>query len=91
VLRKTRQPVWVKPDWAFVEEGFEPPEGLGPRIDDRSLGDYGLYLGEGYIIHGTLFQTLLGRRLTHGCIRLGDEDLEYVYKNVPLGTRVFLY
>jgi L,D-transpeptidase YbiS len=91
VERKTRNPVWIKPDWAFAEEGVEPPEGLSHRVDDRSLGDYGLYLGDGYIIHGTLFQTLLGRSLTHGCVRLGDEDLEYVYQKVPLGTRVFLY
>jgi len=56
-----------------------------------SLGDYGLYMGDGYIIHGTLFKSLLGRRVTHGCVRLGDEDLEFVYKNAPLGTRVYLY
>lgn len=91
VQRKVRDPVWYKPDWAFIEEGFEPPKSSRDRIDDVSLGDYGLYLGDGYIIHGTLFQTLLGQRITHGCIRLGDADLEYVYKNVPVGARVYLY
>ncbi len=35
-----------------------------------------LYMRDGYIIHGTIFKTLLGKRVTHGCIRLGDEDLE---------------
>ncbi len=91
VQRKVRNPVWIKPDWAFVEQGFLPPKDFRQRVDDVSLGDYGLYLGDGYIIHGTLFQTLLGRPLTHGCIRLGDEDLEYVYRNTPVGARVFLY
>lgn len=91
VVRKQRDPVWIKPDWAFVEEGFEPPRDGSGRYDPLALGDYALYLGDGYIIHGTLFQTLLGRRVTHGCIRLGDEDLEYVYRTVPLGSRVFLY
>lgn len=91
VERKVRNPIWFKPDWAFVEEGFQPPKSSRDRIDDVSLGDYGLYLGDGYIIHGTLFQTLLGQRVTHGCIRLGDADLEYVYKNLPLGARVYLY
>ena len=38
-----------------------------------------------------LFKTLLGRRVTHGCIRLGDEDLEFVYRNTPIGSRVYLY
>jgi len=91
ILRKVKNPVWVKPDWAFIEEGIEPPRGLRARIDDYSLGDYGLYMRDGYIIHGTVFKTLLGKRVTHGCIRLGDEDLEFVYKNVPAGARVFLY
>ena len=92
VERKVKDPVWVKPDWAFIEEGYvPPPKGAEERYDRFSLGDYGLYLGDGYIIHGTLFQTLLGRRVTHGCIRLGDEDLKYVYQKVPLGARVYLY
>ncbi len=91
VVRKVRDPRWFKPDWAFIEEGMKPPDDWRDRVDDVSLGEYGLYLGDGYIIHGTLFQTLLGQRITHGCIRLGDEDLEYVYRTVPVGARVFLY
>jgi len=91
VLRKVKDPVWVKPDWAFIEEGYEPPKSMRDRIDDFSLGDYGLYMRDGYIIHGTIFKTLLGKRVTHGCIRLGDEDLEYVYRSVPSGARVFIY
>jgi L,D-transpeptidase YbiS len=91
VIRKTRNPVWIKPDWAFVEEGYLPPERFADRRDDVSLGDYGLYLGDGYLIHGTLFKSLLGRKVTHGCIRLGDEDLEFAYEKLPLGARVYLY
>jgi L,D-transpeptidase ErfK/SrfK len=92
VERKVRNPIWAKPDWAFIEEGFKPPPPDSPdRFDDVSLGDYALYMGDGYIIHGTLFKTLLGRRVTHGCIRLGDDDLEYVYHHARIGTRVFLY
>jgi len=91
VQRKVRNPVWVKPDWAFIEEGELPPNNPRERMDDVSLGDYGLYLGDGYIIHGTLFQSLLGQPATHGCVRLGDKDLEYVYKTVPVGSRVYLY
>ncbi len=91
IERKQKNPVWIKPDWAFIEEGEEPPKDPAERVDPYSLGDYGLYMGDGYIIHGTLFKTLLGRRVTHGCIRLGDEDLEFLYRNVPLGTRVYLY
>ncbi|HEX9799658.1 MAG TPA: L,D-transpeptidase [Thermoanaerobaculia bacterium] len=91
IWRKRRDPVWVKPDWAFIEEGFEPPRGMRDRVDDYSLGDYALDMPDGYLIHGTVFKTLLGRRVTHGCIRLGDEDLEFAYKTVPVGARVFLF
>jgi L,D-transpeptidase YbiS len=91
ILRKVKDPVWIKPDWAFVEEGFEPPRSQRERVDDYSLGDYGLYMRDGYIIHGTIFKTLLGKRVTHGCIRLGDEDLEFAYKTIPVGARVFLF
>jgi L,D-transpeptidase YbiS len=91
VERKVKHPVWAKPDWAFVEEGLLPPTDPNERFDDVSLGDYALYIGDGYIIHGTLFKSLLGRRVTHGCIRLGDEDLEFLYRHAPIGTRVYLY
>jgi len=91
IWRKRRDPVWIKPDWAFIEEGYEPPKGMRDRVDDYSLGDYALDMPDGYIIHGTVFKTLLGRRVTHGCIRLGDEDLKFVYDTVPVGARVFLF
>ncbi len=91
VRNKVRDPVWIKPDWAFVEEGVPIPKNRRERYDDVSLGDYALYLGDGYLIHGTIFQTLLGTPVTHGCIRLGDADLEYVYRNVPVGSRVYIH
>ncbi|MCB1036246.1 MAG: L,D-transpeptidase [Acidobacteria bacterium] len=91
VQRKTREPVWIKPDWAFIEEGQRPPEDDRQRRDDISMGRYGLYLGDGFLIHGTIFQTLLGRKVTHGCVRLGDQDLETVYRLVPVGARVLFY
>ena len=92
VQRKVKDPIWAKPDWAFIEDGYQPPPpGSADRFDDFSLGKYGLYMGDGYIIHGTIFQTLLGQRVTHGCIRVGDKDLEWIYKEVPLGAKVYLY
>jgi len=91
VVGKRRDPVWNKPEWAFVEEGFLPPSDLRHRVDTVSLGAYAIDLGDGYLIHGTLFPSLLGQSVTHGCIRLGDEDLEYVYRTVPVGAPVYLY
>ena len=91
VLSKTRNPVWNKPDWAFVEDGIPIPKRAADRLDTYSLGDYALYLGDGYLIHGTLYQRLLGRSVTHGCVRLGDDDLAAVYAAAPIGTRVYIY
>ncbi len=91
ILRKQKNPLWIKPDWAFIEEGYLPPKNARDRVDDFSLGDYGLYMRDGYIIHGTIFKTLLGKRVTHGCIRLGDEDLKFVYDTVPTNARVYLF
>lgn len=91
IRRKVKDPVWVKPDWAFIEEGERPPTRRSERYDDVSLGDYALYMDDGYLIHGTLFQTLLGRGVTHGCIRLGDKDLELVFRRVPTGAAVLIF
>jgi L,D-transpeptidase YbiS len=43
------------------------------------------------MIHGTLYQRLLGLPVTHGCIRLGDDDLEAVYKILTPGSKVFIF
>jgi L,D-transpeptidase YbiS len=43
------------------------------------------------MIHGTLYERLLGRSVTHGCIRLGKEDLRKVFGAVPIGTPIYIY
>ncbi len=91
VKEKKKDPVWTKPDWAFVEEGEPLPRKWSERIDEATLGEYALYLGDGYMIHGTLYQRYLGRPVTHGCIRLGDDDLAAVYQASPVGTPVLLF
>lgn len=92
VRNKVTNPVWKKPDWAFVEEGLPVPSYNSPlRYEYGVLGDYALILGDGYMIHGTLYQRFLGRPVTHGCVRLNDSDLEVVYKNLSIGSKVFMY
>ena len=79
VLSRAENPVWRKPDWAFVEEGQPIPKNPGDRLDYGSLGEYALYFGNGYMIHGTLYERLLGRAVSHGCIRVGRDDLRKVW------------
>jgi lipoprotein-anchoring transpeptidase ErfK/SrfK len=92
VQNKVTNPVWTKPDWAFIEEGLPvPPAGHSSRREANVLGDYALILGKGYMIHGTLYQRLIGSPVTHGCVRLLDDDLEAVYQALPIGSKVFIY
>ncbi len=91
VTSKLVNPTWIKPDWAFIEEGEKPPEDFNERVDNDSLGDYALGFGAGYFIHGTLYTRLLGRNVTHGCVRVGDDDLKAVFQSVGLGTRILIY
>jgi L,D-transpeptidase ErfK/SrfK len=84
-------PVWRKPDWAFIEEGLPVPEDPDDRIEYGALGRYALPFGDGYLIHGTLYERLLGSPVTHGCIRLGRDDLARLYASVEVGTPVLIF
>jgi L,D-transpeptidase ErfK/SrfK len=91
VLSMLRNPVWAKPDWAFVEEGQPIPTNPADRLETGSLGEYALYFGNGYMIHGTLYERLLGRAVSHGCVRVGRDDLRKVWANARIGTPIFIY
>ncbi len=92
ILGKERNPVWIRPDWSYVEENMPvPPVNDPDRVVRRVLGKYALILGNGYKIHGTTYTDLLGTQFTHGCISVGDSDLEILYKTVRVGTKVYIY
>ena len=91
VLSKAENPIWRRPDWAFIEEGETIPRNPADRLEYGSLGEYALYFGNGYMIHGTLYERLLGRPVSHGCIRLGKEPLREVFRQSPIGTPVYIY
>lgn len=91
VKNKRTDPVWKRPDWDYIERGEAFPRRDSDRIEYGMLGDYALDLGDGYMIHGTLYERLLGRGVTHGCIRLGKDDLATVYRECPIGTPIYIY
>lgn len=70
---------------------YVPPMGSKNRKVEGELGKYKLDLGEGYLLHGTPDKESIGMAATHGCVRLRDEDIEWLYENVPVGTRVYIY
>ena len=89
---KTTNPVWKKPDWAFVEEGLPiPPKDDFSRYEYGVLGDYALALGDGYLIHGTIYKRFLGMPVTHGCVRLNDEDLKVIFNTLNIGSKVYIF
>jgi lipoprotein-anchoring transpeptidase ErfK/SrfK len=91
VLIRIENPIWKKPDWAFVEDGEPIPKNAAERFEAGTLGEYAFYFGNGYMIHGTLYERLLGRSVTHGCIRLGRDDLRKLWAMVPVGTPIYIY
>lgn len=145
VHAKETDPVWVRPDWSYIEvanskrlrlEYLDPSrpttladggiiavhdgavgmlvaDGFVPLpLDDEIvfgrvlyvppmqtvnrrvagvLGRYRLNLGDGIGIHGTRDTASIGHAVTHGCIRVGDTDLEWIYANIPIGTTVYIF
>jgi L,D-transpeptidase ErfK/SrfK len=92
VLNKKKDPVWLKPDWAFLEKGESIPAWDSPlRREKGTLGAFMLDLGGGVMIHGTPMEHLLGRSVTHGCIRVGSADLKVLFDSVPIGTKVYIF
>ncbi len=89
---KITNPVWRRPDWSFVEEGLPIPSPNDPsRWEYGVLGDYAMSIGDGYLIHGTIYKRFLGMPVTHGCVRLNDDDLEAIYKTLSVGSKVYIF
>jgi len=91
VQSKLVNPSWVKPDWAFLEEGRTIPENAAERVETGILGEYAFGFGNGYFIHGTLYTRMLGKNVTHGCIRLDDDDLRTVNRLADIGTPLIIF
>jgi hypothetical protein len=148
VQSKEMDPVWVPPDWHFVElarkrglgvvrllrekpiaagdgsvvtvsgnavvrqhpdgrvEEFDvredreivvggnvviPPFGTNQRRYADVLGTHRLNLGDGYALHGTNKPESIGQAVSHGCVRLRNEDIAFLYGAVEVGTPVYIY
>jgi len=136
IQSKEEHPLWVPPDWHFIEQARENGLGVvhlerGQRLGDLSvsgndvvsngyplpqgelivrggaivippvgtrqrqfpdvLGDYRLNLGDGYALHGTQAVSQLGRNVSHGCVRLSNEDIARLYAMANVGDEVVIY
>ena len=68
-----------------------PPGESNARRYKEVLGTHRLNLGDGYALHGTNAPTTIGRSVSHGCVRLRNEDIETLYKMIPVGAAVYIY
>lgn len=91
VQYKELNPAWFRPDWWFIENKLPvPPQESPLRKEEGGLGAAAVYLGDELAIHGTDKPELLGRRVSHGCIRLSNANAVRLFHNVQLGTPVMI-
>jgi len=84
----------------YISPAWSPPESIrreNPRLPGvipggsphNPMGVAAMTLaGTEYAIHGTNQPGLIGRFVSHGCIRMLNEDITDLYNRVSVGTRV---
>lgn len=90
VERKQEAPSWTptaNTRREYAKRGESLPAFV-PAGPDNPMGLYAIYIGRLYAIHGTNANFGIGLRVSQGCIRLRNDDIKYLFDNVPVGTRV---
>ncbi len=91
IVEKKANPNWYPPK-SIIEEHANAGDPLPEIVEagpDNPLGAYAMRLGRReYLIHGTNKPFGIGMRVSHGCIRLYPEDIEKLFQQVKIGTRV---
>lgn len=87
MLRKAANPTWTPPASIRAEYPWLPR--VVPAGPDNPLGAHAIYLGwPSYLIHGTNVPAVVGRRTSHGCIRMYPADIARLFAQVKSGMRV---
>jgi L,D-transpeptidase ErfK/SrfK len=93
IVQKEKNPTWYPPK-SVRDKHLKDGDVLPPFIPpgpDNPLGEYALRLGipgGAYLIHGTNKPVGVGMQITHGCIRLHPEDIEFLFGEVAVGQEV---
>lgn len=91
VIDKIVDPAWTVPESIleeYAKEGHVLPK-IVPPGPDNPLGRFALRLDKTkFLIHGTNKPFGVGRRISHGCLRMYPEDIEDLFNRVAVGTRV---
>ena len=99
VFEKVKEPVWTHP----VSGDLVDAESEGNPLGSRWIGFYrdcngrSGWDGEQYLdingctvagFHGTPYRWTVGRAVSHGCVRLYEENVQEVFDFVRVGTQV---
>jgi L,D-transpeptidase ErfK/SrfK len=91
VISKVRNPTWYPPQSVRDEhaaDGKSLPR-IVPPGPKNPLGKYAMRLGlPGYLIHGTNRPAGVGMRVTHGCVRMFPEDIDFLFGHIDVSTKV---
>jgi len=74
----------------YLANGIKLPT-VVPAGPDNPMGHHAIRLaahGGVYLLHGTNADFGIGMRVSSGCIRLRDDDIKALYKEMPVGTPV---
>jgi L,D-transpeptidase ErfK/SrfK len=91
IIQKVTNPSWYPPESIRAEHAADgdPLPRVVPPGPDNPLGKHAMRLGlPGYLIHGTNRPDGVGMRVTHGCIRMFPEDIDYLFGRVGVDTSV---
>jgi len=89
IQNKAVDPAWTMPnsDWVAPEDrGKVVPGGTAENpLKARWLG---IFAGAG--IHGTDAESSIGTAASHGCVRMRIPDVIDLYRQVPVGTPIYI-
>ncbi|NJL01675.1 MAG: L,D-transpeptidase [Spirulinaceae cyanobacterium SM2_1_0] len=84
IFQKVQDPSWQHP---FTKEIFPP--GPGNPLGNRWIGFW--TDGENFIgFHGTPNEELIGQAVSHGCVRMRNDDIADLFERVAMGTPVIV-
>jgi lipoprotein-anchoring transpeptidase ErfK/SrfK len=88
IYSKRFKPPWSPPQM-MVDENPSLPAVIDSGAPSNPMGDAALLIAGGeYAIHGTNRPETIGHFVSHGCIRMFNEDIMDLYSRVGVGTRV---
>ena len=91
VISKVTNPTWYPPQSVRDEHAADgdPLPRIVPPGPKNPLGKHAMRLGlPGYLIHSTNRPAGVGMRVTHGCVRMFPEDIEYLFGHIDISTEV---